>query len=209
MNSINKMNSTNIFTNSYDYIVNYLVNDKIIIKDNDSTETKIKQYLLKYKRIIGIILLIILIYIGYETGILINNNNNNNNNDNNNNHRNVNHSIQKGGLISTESVSKDIGKATDTIKNALTHAKDKTVRALTTKEGAKGALHKGFKVGHEVGARLGEEFKERSSALYSLMYSVALFIIVCIIFVPTIAFIVGGIMCYVLLKGKMRTIKGL
>lgn len=197
------MNSTNIFTNSYNYIVNYLVNDEIIIKDDDSTEIKIKKYLLKYKRIIGIILLIIIIYIGYESELFLDNNSHGHS------HRNVNHSIQKGGLISTESVKKDITKTYDKVADKASKAAHKTVRALTTKEGAKGALHKGFKETHALGARLGEEFKDRSSDLYALIYSVAFFIIICIIFIPSIAFIVGGIICYVLLKGKMRTIKGL
>lgn len=55
----------NYYVIFYNYIIDYLIDKNIIINENDNNINKLKNYLLKYKRIIAIILLIILLIIGY------------------------------------------------------------------------------------------------------------------------------------------------
>ena len=47
------------------YLYDYFIDDSIIINENDDFIIKIKKGIFKYKRIISLILLIILLIIGY------------------------------------------------------------------------------------------------------------------------------------------------
>ena len=47
-------------------IVNYFIDNDIVINDDDEIKIKIKKFLLKYKRTIAMICLIILLIIGYH-----------------------------------------------------------------------------------------------------------------------------------------------
>ena len=56
---------SNVFYTSWNIIYNYFINSHININNEDDYKTKLTKYLLKYKRIIGLVLLIILFIIGY------------------------------------------------------------------------------------------------------------------------------------------------
>ena len=57
------------YTKTYDTIINYLVDKNIKGNENDTTLSKIEKFLLKYKRIIAIVLLILLLYIGNQCNL--------------------------------------------------------------------------------------------------------------------------------------------
>lgn len=71
MDSLSYTNISNIsiFSNfldsSFKTINDYFIDSKIIINNDDDFNSKTKKILLKYKRVIGIVLLIILLIIGY------------------------------------------------------------------------------------------------------------------------------------------------
>ena len=57
------------YTTICDIIINYLIDKNIKYNENDTTLIKIEKFLLKYKRIISIVLLIILLYIGNQCNL--------------------------------------------------------------------------------------------------------------------------------------------
>ncbi len=73
-------------------IVNYFIDNDIVINDDDDIKIKIKKFLLKYKRTIAMICLIILLIIGYHCDPYSINYNHINYNNNNN-------TKQKGGSV--------------------------------------------------------------------------------------------------------------
>ena len=56
----------NVFNYIYNHIYHYLIDTKIKFSEHDTLLIKSKKILLRYKRIIAIILLIILLIIGYQ-----------------------------------------------------------------------------------------------------------------------------------------------
>ena len=68
---------------------------------------------------------------------------------------------------------------------------------------------KAFNKGFDFGAAAAHKFTENTDLIYQILYSIALFIVICIVAVPSIVFLIIGIVCYFLLKDKMKTIKGL
>jgi len=261
-NSISNINNSNSNINSnnfndyinifYDKINNYFIDNEIIINDNDDNYIKFKKYLVKYKRIIGVILLIILLSIGYCCDFDFSNNESNsygNDNDNKN--------IQKGGALNhaamvvkarAESAGKralaaaaeaaakldkaDADAATATAAKAAKDAKSKL--GFGSKSAAKIGLKKdkiigkiksiekkditkGIKTGitsgatkmFDAGAAAAQGFKDNSDVIYQVFYSIAIFIVLCIVAIPSVALLGIGIICYFLLKDKMKTLKGL
>jgi hypothetical protein len=162
---------------------NYLIDDKIVIYENDTLIIKFQKILLKYKKIIAIILLITLLIIGYLCNIqnlYLNNSNNDKN-----------HScILNGGY--------------------------KSVYAAKIKEGASDKMASG-KAGilnapgniKTFGANRAEDAKDLAPWFYGIIYSVSIALLSFLIFVPAIGFIIVGLICYVLLKGKISYIKSL
>ena len=65
MNNLNNINISNSLNITWISIYNYFIDNKITINDDDNYTLKFKKFLLKYKRIIGVVLLIILLIIGY------------------------------------------------------------------------------------------------------------------------------------------------
>ena len=57
------------YTTICDIIINYLIDKNIKYNGNDTTLIKIEKFLLKYKRIISIVLLMILLYIGNKCNL--------------------------------------------------------------------------------------------------------------------------------------------
>ena len=58
-------------------------------------------------------------------------------------------------------------------------------------------------------AYAGEKFKDFSGVLYQFLFSVAIFIAICLIILPSLSFIIIGIICYFLFKKKMASFKNL
>ena len=56
---------------------------------------------------------------------------------------------------------------------------------------------------------VGSAFTDNADLIFQVFYSIALFIIICIVTMPALAFIVVGIICYVVLKPKIDAIKAL
>lgn len=253
-NSNNNSNNFNDYINIfYDKINNYFIDNEIIINDNDDNYIKFKKYLVKYKRIIGVILLIILLSIGYCCDFDFSNNESNSyGNDNDNDNKN----IQKGGALNhaamvaaarAESAGKralaaaaeaaakldkaDADAATATAAKEAKDAKSKlgfgsksrakldmkldkvgktigkikSVKAKDVKKGITTGATKMF----DAGAAAAQGFKDNSDVIYQVFYSIAIFIVLCIVAIPSVALLGIGIICYFLLKDKMKTLKGL
>jgi len=249
MELLNKLNSN---------IDNYFIDNDIDIKEDDDTQIKYKKYLLKYKRIIALICLIILLIIGYYYNPFNIENKNSINNK----------SIQKGGsneqlknIVSVTTPATTPAATTPSTTPAATtpSTTPSTTPAATTpadgkpsaaaaldapaskklgyfekkglkskaklsikadkikeaKDKAKESLKKGAKklvspsAYYDAGAAAAHKFKDNAGVIYQILYSVALFIVLCVITVPAMAFAIIGIMCFFLLKDKMKTIKGL
>ena len=189
-------------TMSLDYswksIVDYFIDNTITINDTDNRKLKFKKFLLKYKRIIGLILLIILLLIGYYCEPYNNNNN-------------VIKSLkkQKGGATALVSAATKIN--TNAVSTAVDKAKGVAGEAAGDDDGEdkkpESQYPKMSKM-YEYGSRAGNSAKEWSGWFYSVVYSIAISLLLCIIVVPSIGFFVIGIICYFLLKNKMKVIKG-
>ena len=191
----------NIICNKINY---FLIDKDIIINENDNFIIKLKYFLLKYKRIIAIVLLIILLIIGYQCNLSIFSSNNSSNRS----------TILNGGYNSlvkkavkeskiAEKTSKTISKVGSAVKSGAQYAKANPGKAIakTMKYGASGA--------YSFAANRGQDIKEFAPWIYEQLYSISVFILVCIIFMPLIGFFIIGIICYTLLKDKIGYIKGL
>ena len=62
--------------------------------------------------------------------------------------------------------------------------------------------------GNAAGAA-GRAISDNADLVFQVLYSVAIFILICIVTIPALAFIVVGIICFVLLKPKMAALKAL
>jgi hypothetical protein len=167
----------------YQDLYNYLIDTKIKIDDNDSLLTKFQKILLKYKKIIALILLIILIIIGYLCKI---------HNLYLNNHEHEHTCILNGGF-------KVNYKSTYKAKIA----KGASQRASTVASAFNPTNIKAF------GDRRAEDAKDLAPWFYDILYSVSIALLSFLIFIPAIGFIVVGLICYVLLKDKISYIKSL
>ena len=186
-------------------IKNYFIDDKIHIKENDDINTKIKKFLLKYKRIIGLVLLIFLLLIGYNCNPYNISNISNENSK----------IIQNGGEGAP--AAPDAGK--DGVSGGIADVKaaiGSDAGKKTAKEKALGAakkVGKGIKnVGtgmYDAGAAVAHKFTGSADLIFQVLFSIAIFIVLCIVIVPSLALFIIGIICYVLLKGKMKGIKAL
>ena len=166
----------------YQDLYNYLIDDKIEIYENDTLLIKFQKILLKYKRIISIILLIILLTIGYLCKIhelFLNSNSNIHDT-----------CILNGGYKSVyaSKIKHSASSAASSVKSGIINAPSNL---------------KNF------GARRAEDAKILAPWAYGILYSVAISMLTFLIFVPAIGFIIVGLICYVLLKGKISYIKSL
>ncbi len=164
---------------------NYLIDEQIEIYENDTLLTKLQKILLKYKRIIAIILLITLLIIGYLCNIqnLYLNNSNNSNNSNQNNT-----CILNGGRSSVyfSKLKEGAASKASSLKSALTPS---NIKAF--------------------GANRAEDAKDLAPWFYGIIYSISIALLSFLIFVPAIGFIIVGLICFVLLKSKISYIKSL
>ena len=299
MDNLINLNISNILDTSWISIYNYFVNNQININENDTYNIKFTKYLLKYKRLIGLILLIILLIIGYYYYYNNDNDDNDDNDDNN---------LQSGGAqhfanqasatayLARETASKGYlaqaakdakaqsdaaarteveARAKMTPQNHRNEAKarkdaakevkkldrlkakddkatqraDKVASRTTIKEDIKSAVQKtknvvsdklagikssgtafGMKKGtkraavaqyttgaakgalkgiNKIGAAGAQSIRENADWFYGFLYSIIISLAVCIITIPSIAFFVMGLVCYVLLRDNMKSVKGL
>jgi hypothetical protein len=202
----------------YNYFIDNDIDNYIKIKKNDTVKNKIKYFLLKYKRIIGLVLLIILLIIGYFCNPYnIDTNDNNFFSDNN---------TQTGGALSAvlsagPSVAGAAGSAGaaeapkgfiakqgakyDKRQKDKKEWQDKKISQL--KSGAKAAVSPSTY--YDAGAVAARAIKQNADFIYQIFYAIAMFIIICIVTLPAIGFFIVGIFCYFLLKNKIKTFKGL
>ena len=167
------------YTTICDTIVNFLIDKNIKSNENDTTLFKIEKFLLKYKRIISIVLLILLLYIGNQCNLSYLN-------------INVNHKkeyVLNGGA-------NEIASATGAATGAA--AAPAAEKERNRKERA-----------YDFGAKYANKFKDNSSVIYGFIYSIAITILMFLIFVPAVGFIVIGFICYSLLKTRIIALKSL
>ena len=181
------------YTNICDNLIDYLIDKDININEHDSTLTKLKLFLLKYKRIISIILLILLLIIGYNCNLR---------------YLNFNISIDKNKELYKNKDTLIGGvyegfKATSKVSSAVSSSVSKL--GTTLKHGKLDALKSGYQgVANRV-----EKAQDFAPWFYGLIYSIAITILIFMIFMPALAFFILGIICYNLVKGKISYIKGL
>ena len=196
--------------NFFNEIKEYFIDNNITIRENDDINIKIKKFLLKYKKIICLILIIILLIMGYYCNPYENLYNNN---------------IQTGGAAAlpgateekkteekpeekkanapqTEPEKSYMDKKGDKAKEKLKKRKEGAVNKLKSVANAPAGIY-------NAGQAAVDKFKDNADIIYQVLYSIALFILICIVTIPSLAFCVIGIICYVLLKDQLGGIKGL
>ena len=234
----------------YNYMYNYLIDTKIKIYENDTLSIKFQKILLKYKRIIAIVLLIILLIIGYQCDIyyiFIN--------------KKEKTCILHGGgsfevsttapmpaaaaaftfappaaaasapasapaaaaasapaaAAAAPAAAAAASAAADAVKPKAKKGKlYKSKYASKIKAGAKNAAA-ATKSGimnapanlKAFGQRRAEDIKDLAPWFYGIIYSISIALLSFLIFMPTIGFIVVGIVCFALLKEKISYIKSL
>jgi len=218
-----------------DIVSNYFIDYAITIDDNDSINIKIRKILLKYKRVIALIFLILLLIIGYYCNPYVTHL-----------ETNTNTKTQNGGATDppaqtptpaptttapepaasapaaapepkVKKTKKERLKAYGTKKSEQIQASaqlksEKHAAALKeAKQKAKDSVKKAFKPStyYDAGASAARAFKDNADVIFQIFYSIAIFILLCIVTIPAFAFIVVGIICYVILKDKMKAIKAL
>lgn len=215
----------------YNYIKHLLIIDEYIINDDDKLIIKIKYFILRYRRVIGIILLFILLYINskcdtrntrdtmYSNKSMVGGSNE----DLNRFRAEINakqalkpahtppsatiaaatsaEGTLNGGAqkIAAAAASKSISKGT----KAVSDKTNKITKGVSSKT-------KGIRKGAYSGAAyVGNKFKDMSGWFYEILFSIALAIAICAIILPSLSFLIIGIICYFLFKKKMIHIKSM
>jgi hypothetical protein len=80
--------------------------------------------------------------------------------------------------------------------NALDKAKTEDKRSATEKA-------------YDFGAKYANKIKDNADVFYGILYSIAITILMFLIFVPAVGFIVIGFICYSLLKNRISSLKSL
>lgn len=220
----------------YQDLYNYLIDARIEINENDTLLTKIQKLLLKYKKIIAIILLITLLMVGYLCkldNLFLNNSGSNSN-----------YNYEKTCILyggdgeAPAAHMPEAPKAPEAPEAPKApDAPDKPSKggdAAAGKSGKKGALNyksKYYAKGKEnlgkgaaalksgiknapanlkaFGARRAEDIKELAPWFYGIIYSISLALLSFLIFVPVVGFVIVGLICFALLKTKISYIKSL
>lgn len=215
MENVNIINIKLFLDTSWNTITDYFINNEININKDDNYKIKLSKFLLKYKRIIGLVLLIILLIIGYYEyyyNIITAN------------IKNDNYSIQIGGgeapAISTTSTPATDAPIELTKEQMKIQSKQQKKDAKRTKRAAKvlktaNSIKQMVKPkniakgAYNLGASGANIIREKSNWIYGVLYSVALSLVICIITAPMIVFFIVGIICFFLLKDKIKYLKAL
>ena len=180
-----------------------------------------QQYIMRYRRIIGIIMLIILIGIklycdDFIKSTLLSSSNN---------------SMkikQKGGagaiaatagkaIASSGAAQAAVASAGQAAASSAGEAVgEETTKKLGKLDEIKGMRAAGFskkqiagRMGYQAGAYVGEKFKEFATWLYEILFAIAISIAICMVVMPSISFFILGLVCYFLLKSKISGFKAL
>ena len=167
-------------------IYNYLIDTNILIYENDTLLLKNQKILLKFKRIIAIVLLIILLILGYYCNIY------NIFNSYTYTKTNINSDtcILNGGRSSVYKA-----KIGNSISSGYASAKSGILNAPSNIK--------------QFGKDRAEDAKTLAPWFYGIIYSISITLLAFLIFMPAIGFIIVGLICYSLLKNKMGYIKSL
>ena len=208
-------------------LYDYFINSKIIIYDKDDIQTKIEKYIIKYHKIIGIILLVIFFIIVYCHSSIIN----------------VNINLQTGGagavaplavatvpavvsapvagaVASSAGISSTAVASLATSSSALSKLNISNVKGLQNKSKMMEKLTKFSRDGKKYASegigglsdysrRTASVIKGYSPIFYRILYTVAFTLIVAIVVLPSVIFLIIGIVCYFLLQKNMDYIKKL
>jgi hypothetical protein len=186
--------------------LNFIINNRIIINEDDELHIRIEKYIVKYHRVIGLILLLIFLLILYcHYGLLKIKN------------------VQNGGAVAAApalalapGVAGAMGSSAQMalLAQSINTTKigvDKTmmdkVKGLYSK-GKQGA-ESGFGSIKDYGRRSMSAIKSYSPIFYRMLYTVAFTLIVAIVVLPSVAFLIIGVICYFLLQKNMDYIKKL
>jgi len=204
----------NLKKNIWDPLNTYFINYDIIINDNydnydkydkydknNSYSNKLeifKLYLLKYKRVIGLVLLIILLIIGYHCNP---------------------YSNMKFSSDMRNDMKSDMKIGGGRVGDFMTSQRAKAeMSASSLRDSTKATLApvgKTLKTAvspskmFDAAGAAANKFSDNADMIYRILYSIAIFIVMCIVIVPSLAFIIIGVMCYFLLKKRMKSIKSL
>jgi len=196
-------------------ITDYFINNTIIINDNDDYKIYFEKFLLKYKRVIGLVLLILLLIIGYFD---YNSNSNTNTNINGNGNKiNLKQKQQFGGASDPASVPPPAHMppagmppaGMPTSVSGIMKQGSATGVSPTKLGIAKGLASKGLGKGYGAGAYVAQGIRNNADWFYGMLYAIAISLAVFMVTIPSISFFIVGIICYFLLKDKMKTLKGL
>ena len=202
-------------------VIDYFIDTSIIIKENDSTIIQMQNFMLKYKRIIASVLLVILLLIGWHCHLFINSNQTQNDSNKQSKFTNNKNAkiIQKGGdnAVPDAPPKPDAPPTPDApppkipltgmAASGKSKVKAMTSAAATAKMKTLGGLKSA--VSYDTYANMANKFAGSTDIIYRILYSIAIFIMICIIVVPSLAFIIIGVICFFLLKDRMKGIKGL
>ena len=158
--------------------------------------TRIKYILVKYRRIIGVIFLILLIYY-----IAPNSANSSSNCD----------SIVQtgGGYVANIKKYSGFDKAKGVVDSLKQGYKSDPFTKSDTVSKTRGAVKHTYRAGKDAVKYGADTFASYSDMIFAILYQIAFVIIICIIFVPSLSFVIGGIVCFTLLQRRINYIKSL
>jgi hypothetical protein len=194
--------------NFYDkWILDHSNDDKYLNNPEPTNWDILKYYVIKYRRIIGFLLLIIFIYhlmmkkyttVRCGDYVIYS---------------------QSGGMTMKESASDKIASIKSDTKYDVSSYKEKKraefeEKKKSIKQAARTAvksvgptgLYRGGKAVIERGV---STFSSYSDFIYTMLYQIAFAIIICLIFLPSAVFVIGGVICFTLLRSKINYIKSL
>ena len=199
-------------SNILEQIRQYFIDDNIKIpNENINILDLLNLYILKYRRIIAAIFLIILIYLLFCE---INTDYNDCSDYANNN------MIGGGGAVA--SIGSKLGsvgsklkgfasKKGEGLKKGLTK-KMESIKKAPGKLGSKALSGKTYKnlgsSAFSMGESAASSFKQSAPIFYQILYTLAFTLIIAILVLPSIGFFIIGIICYFLLKDRIKTLKG-
>jgi hypothetical protein len=194
--------------------LNFIINNRIIINEDDELHIRIEKYIVKYHRVIGLILLLIFLLILYcHYGVLKIKN------------------VQNGGgpvaavaaapaalalapgaagaagAMGSSAQMALLAQSINTTKIGVDKTMMDKVKGLYSK-GKQGA-ESGFGSIKDYGRRSMSAIKSYSPIFYRMLYTVAFTLIVAIVVLPSVAFLIIGVICYFLLQKNMDYIKKL
>jgi hypothetical protein len=182
-------------------LTDLLIDNEYQIDNTLEWKEQLVQYIMRYRRIIGIIILIILLLImkfcKWE-------------------YKNVGDvSKQNGGGSNAAMVAEPAAADSNNAQN-LGKARSKSAKFMNIATGGKYSAMRtagmsrfasGLELTRQGGQYVADKFKQFASWLYEILFAIAISIAICMIVMPSIAFFALGLICYFLLRKKISTMK--